>query len=167
LALIQLIYVSTAVAELGDDVLDAILASARRRNAELQVTGMLLYSRGTIGFTDFSDEEKARLGSAPQPLVRVHPGSGRKTLYLASHAMMIHGMEVPEGRILLKELMDHATRPEFVYTHIWTAGDLVLWDNRCTMHRACEYDPGKIRELHRTTVMEETPPMAERTRNVA
>ena len=146
---------------------DALPDRMKQRLDGLVAEHSLLYSRGTIGFTDFSDEEKARLGSAPQPLVRVHPGSGRKTLYLASHAMMIHGMEVPEGRILLKELMDHATRPEFVYTHIWTAGDLVLWDNRCTMHRACEYDPGKIRELHRTTVMEETPPMAERTRNVA
>ena len=81
--------------------------------------------------------------------------------------MMIHGMEVPEGRILLKELMDQATRPEFVYTHRWTAGDPILWDNRCTMRRACEYDPAQVRELHRTTVMEATPPMAELTRSVA
>ena len=81
--------------------------------------------------------------------------------------MMIHGMEIPEGRILLKELMDHATRPEFVYTHRWTEGDPVLWDNRRTMHRAREYDPRKIRELHRTTVMEPTPPMAALTRKVA
>lgn len=146
---------------------DALPERMKRRLDGLVAEHSLLYSRGTLGFSDFTEEEKLRLGSAPQPIVRVHPGSRRKTLYLASHAMIIHGMEVPEGRILLKELMDHATRPEFVHTHRWTAGDLVLWDNRCTMHRACEYDPHKVRELHRTTVMETTPPMAELTRNVA
>jgi len=146
---------------------DAVPDRMKQRLDGLTAEHSLLYSRGTIGFTDFSDEEKARLGSSPQPIVRVHPGSRRKTLYLASHAMMIHGMEVPEGRILLKELMDHATRPEFVHTHRWTAGDLVLWDNRRTMHRACEYDAGHVRELHRTTAMEATPPMAELTRNAA
>jgi len=146
---------------------DALSDRMKQRLDGLTAEHSLLYSRGTIGFTDFSDEEKQRLGSATQPIVRVHPGSRRNTLYLASHAMMIHGMEVPEGRILLKELMDHATRPEFVHTHRWTAGDLVLWDNRCTMHRAREYDAAKIRELHRTTVMEATPPMAELTRTIA
>ena len=146
---------------------DALPDRMKQRLDGLIAQHSLLYSRGTLGFTDFTEEEKIRLGSAPQPIVRVHPGSHRKTLYLASHAMMIHGMEVPEGRILLKELMDHATRPEFVHTHHWTEGDMVLWDNRCTMHRACEYDPSKVRELHRTTVMEPTPPMAELTRTVA
>ncbi len=139
---------------------DALPDRMKQRLEGLVAEHSLLYSRGTLGFTDFTDEEKQRLGSAPQPIVRVHPGSKRQTLYLASHAMMIHGMEVPEGRILLKELMDHATRPEFVHTHHWTAGDVVLWDNRCTMHRACEYDPREVRELHRTTVMEATAPMA-------
>jgi alpha-ketoglutarate-dependent 2,4-dichlorophenoxyacetate dioxygenase len=146
---------------------DALPGRMKRRLDGLVAEHSLLYSRGTLGFTDFTEEEKIRLGSAPQPLVRMHPGSRRTTLYIASHAMMIHGMEVPEGRILLKELMDHATRPEFTHTHRWTAGDLVLWDNRCTMHRAREYDAGAVRELHRTTVMEPTPPMAELTRNVA
>jgi alpha-ketoglutarate-dependent 2,4-dichlorophenoxyacetate dioxygenase len=115
----------------------------------------LLYSRGLIGFTDFSPEEQERLGSSPQLIVRTHPGSKRKTLYLAAHAMHIHGMEIPEGRILLRDLMEHATQTAFVYTHRWTPGDMVMWDNRCTMHRACEYDAGSVRELHRTTVMEE------------
>ncbi len=126
-----------------------------------------LYSRGTIGFTDFSPEETSRLGSAPQPLVRVHPGSKRKILYLASHAMLIHGMDIREGRILLADLMDHATRPEFAHTHDWTEGDMVLSDNRRTMHRACAYNPGDIRDLHRTKVMEPTLPMAELTRTPA
>jgi alpha-ketoglutarate-dependent 2,4-dichlorophenoxyacetate dioxygenase len=143
---------------------DALPDRMKRRLDGLVAEHSLLYSRGTIGFTDFTEEEKIRLGSAPQPVVRVHPGSRRKTLYLASHAMMIRGMEVPEGRILLKDLMEHATRPEFVHTHRWTAGDIVLWDNRCTMHRACEYDAREVRELHRTTVMEATPPMTELTK---
>jgi len=146
---------------------DALPDRMKQRLDGLVAEHSLLYSRGTIGFTDFSDEEKSRLGSSPQPIVRIHPGSHRRTLYLASHAMMIHGMQVPEGRILLKELMDHATWPEFVHTHRWTAGDVVLWDNRCTMHRACEYDFRNVRELHRTTVMEATPPMAELARNAA
>ena len=115
----------------------------------------------TIGFTDFSEEERAKLPSAPQVLVRVHPGSGCKTLYLASHAMRIHGMPVPEGRILLRDLMEHATLPQFVYTHRWQVGDMVMWDNRCTMHRAREYDARQVRELHRTTVMEEASTLAQ------
>jgi alpha-ketoglutarate-dependent 2,4-dichlorophenoxyacetate dioxygenase len=134
---------------------DALPDAMKARIERLVAEHSLLYSRGTIGFTDFSAEERARLPSAPQVLVRVHPGSGRKTLYLASHAMLIHGMPVPEGRILLRDLMEHATQPEFVYTHRWRVGDMVMWDNRCTMHRAREYDVRQVRELHRTTVMEE------------
>jgi alpha-ketoglutarate-dependent 2,4-dichlorophenoxyacetate dioxygenase len=108
---------------------DALSERTKQRLDGLIAEHSLLYSRGTLGFTDFTEEEKQRLGSAPQPMVRVHPGSRRKTLYLASHAMMIHGMEVPEGRILLKEPMDHATRPEFVHTHRWIAGEVVPWEN--------------------------------------
>lgn len=134
---------------------DALPDAMKTRLEGLVAEHSLLYSRGTIGFTDFSDDERAKLPSAPQVLVRVHPGSGRKTLYLASHAMEIHGMPVPEGRILLRDLMEHATQREFVYTHRWQSGDMVMWDNRCTMHRACAYDAGQVRELHRTTVMEE------------
>ena len=121
----------------------------------------LLYSRGTIGFADFSEEAKAGLSSAPQLLVRVHPGSRRKTLYLASHAMQIHGMPAGEGRILLRDLMELAKRYEFIYTHRWTPGDLVLSDSRCTMYRACEYDARQAREQHRTTVMEEASSLAQ------
>jgi alpha-ketoglutarate-dependent 2,4-dichlorophenoxyacetate dioxygenase len=134
-----------------DALPDRMKAAASGRVAEHS----LLYSRGLIGFEDFSPEERARLPSSPQRLVRVHPGSGRKTLYLAAHAMRVHGMPVPEGRILLKDLMEHATEPRFVYAHSWRDGDMVMWDNRCTMHRACAYDPAEVRELRRTTVMEE------------
>ena len=85
-------------------------------------------------------------------LVRRHPGSQRKTLYLSAHASHIVGWPVPEGRILLYDLNLHATRPEFVYSHKWRVGDLVIWDNRCTMHRGRPYDDAQRRVLHRTTV---------------
>lgn len=140
---------------------DALTDRMKTRLEGLTAEHSLLYSRGLIGFTDFSEEEKRRLGSATQRVVRTHPGSGRKTLYLAAHAMMIHGMAIPEGRILLRDLMEHATQPRFVYTHRWSVGDMVMWDNRCTMHRACEYDPGEIRELRRTTVMEHASTLAQ------
>lgn len=140
---------------------DALSDTMKVRLEGLVAEHSLLYSRGTIGFTDFSEEERAKLPSASQVLVRVHPGSGRRTLYLASHAMRIDGMPVPEGRILLRDLMEHATLPQFVYTHRWRAGDVVMWDNRCTMHRAREYDARQVRELHRTTVMEETSTLAQ------
>jgi alpha-ketoglutarate-dependent 2,4-dichlorophenoxyacetate dioxygenase len=80
---------------------------------------------------------------------------------LAAHAMMIHGMAIPEGRILLRDLMEHATQSRFVHTQTWAAGDMVMWDNRCTMHRACEYDPAEIRELRRTTVMKHASTLAQ------
>lgn len=131
---------------------DALPDPIKQQLAGLVAEHSILYSRSTIGFTDFSDEERAALPPVPQVLVRVHPGSKRKTLYLASHAMSIHGMPVPEARLLLKELMDHATLPQFVYTHRWRLGDLVMWDDRCTMHRARPFDPAERRDMHRTTV---------------
>lgn len=131
---------------------DALADGMKARIADLVAEHSLLYSRGLIGFTDFSPEEAARLGSSPQRLVRVHPGSGRKALYLASHAMLIHGMPVPEGRILLHDLMEHAVQPQFVHTHRWRNGDMVMWDNRCTMHRARRYDHTQVRDMRRTTV---------------
>ena len=120
-----------------------------------------LYSRGSIGFTDYSDEELAKMAPVPQVLVRTHPGSGRKSLYLSSHAGAIRGMPTPDARVLLMDLMEHATQREFVYTHRWTAGDLVMWDNRCTMHRAREYDETKVRDMHRTTVSDGRPTVPE------
>jgi alpha-ketoglutarate-dependent 2,4-dichlorophenoxyacetate dioxygenase len=88
----------------------------------------------------------------PQLIVRRHPGSGRKTLYLASHAHEIRGMPTPEARMLLRDLIEHATQRQFVYAHHWRVGDLVMWDDRCTMHRARDYDMSYPRDMHRTTV---------------
>jgi alpha-ketoglutarate-dependent 2,4-dichlorophenoxyacetate dioxygenase len=120
-----------------------------------------LFSRAKIAFTDWSEEERVKMAPVPQVLVRTHPGSGRKSLFLSSHAGRIRGMEEPEARVLLMDLMEHATQREFVYTHQWTVGDLVMWDNRCTMHRAREYDETQVRDMHRTTVSDGRPTVAE------
>jgi alpha-ketoglutarate-dependent 2,4-dichlorophenoxyacetate dioxygenase len=141
---------------------DALPDAIKQQLEGLVAEHSIVYSRSTIGFTDFSDEERAALSPVPQVLVRVHPGSKRKTLYLASHAMSIRGMPVPEGRLLLKELMDHATQAQFVYTHRWRPGDLVMWDDRCTMHRARPFDPGQRRDMHRTTVSDVASTLAQR-----
>lgn len=97
-------------------------------------------SRAKLGFTDFSDEERAALPPVQHPLVRVHAESGRKALYVSAHASHIVGWPVPEGRILLHDLVEHATQPQCIYTHRWSIGDLVIWDNRCIMHRGRPYD---------------------------
>ena len=138
------------------------LPEAMRRRVE----GMIcehtqLFSRAKIGFTDWAPEEIAKMAPVPQVLVRTHPGSGRKSLFLSSHAGRIRGMEEPEARLLLMDLIEHATQPRFVYTHRWRVGDLVMWDNRCTMHRAREYDETKVRDMHRTTVSDGVPTVLE------
>jgi alpha-ketoglutarate-dependent 2,4-dichlorophenoxyacetate dioxygenase len=120
-----------------------------------------LFSRARIGFTDWSEEERAKMAPVPQVMVRTHPGSGRKSIYLSSHAGRIRGMEEPEARMLLLDLNEFATQREFVYTHTWKVGDLVMWDNRCTMHRAREYDETQVRDMHRTTVSDGVPTVLE------
>jgi alpha-ketoglutarate-dependent 2,4-dichlorophenoxyacetate dioxygenase len=91
-------------------------------------------------------------------VVRVHPESGRKTLYLASHASHIIGWPVPDGRMLIRELIEHATQPRFIYTHRWSVGDLVIWDNRCTLHRGRPYDEANHRrDMRRATVSDLDP----------
>jgi alpha-ketoglutarate-dependent 2,4-dichlorophenoxyacetate dioxygenase len=120
-----------------------------------------LFSRARIGFTDWSEEERAKMAPVPQVMVRTHPGSGRKSIYLSSHAGRIRGMEEPEARMLLLDLNEFATQREFVYTHTWKVGDLVMWDNRCTMHRAREYDETRVRDMHRTTVSDGVPTVLE------
>jgi alpha-ketoglutarate-dependent 2,4-dichlorophenoxyacetate dioxygenase len=114
------------------------------------------YSRGVLGF-DFTDEERLKNPAVPQRLVRLHPGSKRRSLFLSAHAGAIRGMPVPEARALLRDLTEHATQRQFVYAHQWRLGDLVMWDNRAMMHRARRYDPNEVRELHRTTVADDCP----------
>ncbi|HYZ40357.1 MAG TPA: TauD/TfdA family dioxygenase, partial [Stellaceae bacterium] len=129
------------------------LPEARKRELEgLVVEHSIFRSRNQIGFADFNDEIYRRLPPVPQALVRHHPASGRTSLYLASHASHIIGWPVEKGRALIEELIALATQPQFVYQHRWTIGDLVMWDNRCTMHRGRPYDKTQRRVLHRTTV---------------
>jgi alpha-ketoglutarate-dependent 2,4-dichlorophenoxyacetate dioxygenase len=112
----------------------------------------LMYSRGSLGLLDYSEEERAMFRPVRQRLVRTHPVTGRKSLYLSSHAGAIIGMPMPEARILLRDLNEHATQPTFVYVHRWRPGDLVMWDNRQMMHRVRRYDESQPRDMRRTTV---------------
>ena len=114
-----------------------------------------LYSRQQLGFTDFTDEERARFAPVRQRLVRVHPGTKRRSLYLSSHAGVILGWPVPEARAFLRDLVEHATQREFVYVHKWRVGDLVMWDNRQTMHRARPFPVHEPRDMRRTTLVGE------------
>ena len=111
-----------------------------------------IYSKGALGFT-FTEQELKDFAPVRQPLVRVHPGSGRTSLFLSSHAGRIVGWPVPEALMLLRELTEHATQRELVYRHKWRVGDLVMWDNQATMHRGRSYDDLKYpRDLRRTTL---------------
>jgi alpha-ketoglutarate-dependent 2,4-dichlorophenoxyacetate dioxygenase len=121
----------------------------------------LMYSRGALGFLDYTDEEKEMFRPVRQRLVRTHPVTRRKSLYLSSHAGAILGMPMPEARILLRDLTEHATRPHLVYVHKWRLDDLVMWDNRQTMHRGRRYDETKPRDVRRTTVAGDAPTVAQ------
>ena len=114
----------------------------------------VFWSRGQIGFTEFPPGEREQYPPSRQRLVRRHPGSQRKTLYLSAHASHIVGWPVAEGRLLLYDLNTHATQPQFVYRHKWQVGDLVIWDNRCTMHRGRPHDDCSPRDLRRATTLD-------------
>ena len=140
---------------------DALPDKMKRRVEGMICEHTQLFSRARIGFTDWASEEIEKMAPVPQVLVRTHPVTGRKSLYLSSHAGRIRGMEEPEARLLLMDLNEHATQPRFVYTHTWRVGDLVMWDNRVTMHRAREYDETQVRDMHRTTVSDGVPTVRE------
>ena len=133
---------------------DALPDDMKARLEGLRVHHSIAYSRQTLGF-DFSSEEEDKLKGAIHPLVRTIPRSKRRAVYLASHASRVVDWPVPEGRLLLRELIEHATQPPFVYRHRWSVGDLVIWDNRCTMHRATPFEDAKYRrELRRVTTLD-------------
>ena len=116
-----------------------------------------MYSRAKLGFSDFTAEERERFKPMRQRLVRTHPSTGRKSLYLSSHAGTIVGWSEPEAKALLMDLTEAATQREFVYSHAWRVGDLVMWDNRATMHRARPFPHHEPRDVRRTTLMGEGP----------
>ena len=114
----------------------------------------IFWSRAQIGFTEFAPGEREKYPPSRQRLVRRHPGSRRKTVYLSAHASHIVGWPVADGRVLLYDLNLHATRPEFVYSHKWRVGELVIWDNRSTMHRGRPHDETQPRDLRRATTLD-------------
>jgi alpha-ketoglutarate-dependent 2,4-dichlorophenoxyacetate dioxygenase len=133
---------------------DALPEEEKARLEGLRVHHSIAHSRQTLGF-EFSESEQDALKGAIHPLIRTIPRSKRRSLYVASHASRIIDWPVPEGRLLLRDLIEHATRPEFVYRHQWRVGDLVIWDNRATMHRARPFDDAKYRrELRRVTTLD-------------
>jgi alpha-ketoglutarate-dependent 2,4-dichlorophenoxyacetate dioxygenase len=133
---------------------DALPEEEKRRLEGLRVHHSIAYSRQTLGF-EFSQGEQDALQGAIHPLVRTIPRSHRRSLYVASHASRIIEWPVPEGRLLLRDLIEHATQAEFVYRHSWRVEDLVIWDNRATMHRARPFDDTKYRrELRRVTTLD-------------
>jgi alpha-ketoglutarate-dependent 2,4-dichlorophenoxyacetate dioxygenase len=133
---------------------DALPATTQAAIADLVVEHDVFWSRGRIGFTEFPPDEREQYPPSPQRLVRTHPGSGRKTLYLSAHASHVIGWPVADGRLLLFDLDAHATQSRFVYTHDWRVGDLVIWDNRCTMHRGRPHDETQARDLRRATTLD-------------
>jgi alpha-ketoglutarate-dependent 2,4-dichlorophenoxyacetate dioxygenase len=133
---------------------DALDAEMKARLEGLRVHHSIAHSRQRLGF-EFSADEAEALKGAVHPLIRTLPRSDRRSLYLASHASRIIDWPVPEGRLLLHDLIEHATQREFVYRHAWQVGDLVIWDNRATMHRATPFDVARYRrELHRVTTLD-------------
>jgi len=132
---------------------DALAEDMKRRLSCLVAEHSIFNSRARLGFSNFSDEERQGMPPVPQVVVRTIPESGRKSLYLASHAGRIFGMSEPNGRALIDELVAHATQRQFVYSHRWRVHDLVIWDNRCTMHRGTEFDDLRWkRDMQRATV---------------
>jgi alpha-ketoglutarate-dependent 2,4-dichlorophenoxyacetate dioxygenase len=140
---------------------DALDEETKGEIEDLVCEHSLMYSRGSLGFLDYTDEERELFKPVKQRLVRTHPVTGRKSLYLSSHAGGIVGMPMPEARLLLRDLTEHATQPKFVHVHKWTLHDFIIWDNRQTMHRVRRYDERQPRDMRRTTVAGDAPTVAQ------
>ncbi len=136
---------------------DALDEETRAQVEDLITEHSLIYSRGKLGFTDYTDQERVTFRPVRQRLVRTLPSTGRKSLYLSSHIGTIVGWPVPEALDFIRELTEHATQRQFVYSHKWRPNDLVMWDNRQTMHRVTRFDETKVRDMRRTTIAGEGP----------
>ena len=136
---------------------DALDARTKAEVEDLICEHSLLHSRGAIGFSEFTPEEIENFRPVRQRLVRTHADTGRKSLFLSSHAGTIVGWTIPEARSFLRDLTEHATQREFVYSHQWKQHDLVMWDNRSTMHRARRFDRTEVRDMRRTTLAGDAP----------
>ena len=131
---------------------DALDDAAKAEIEDLVCEHSLIYSREMLGFDDLTEAERETMRPVRQALTRTHPISGRQSLYLASHIGTIIGWPVPEARAFLRDLTEHATQRRFVYSHQWQPFDLVMWDNRCTMHRVRRFNSSQVRDMRRTTV---------------
>ncbi len=131
---------------------DALDDETKAEIADLECEHSLMFSRGALGFTEVTEAERAMFAPVRHKLVRMHPVTGRKSLFLSAHAGTIVGWPVPEARAFLRDLIEHATQRRFVYSHAWRPDDLVIWDNRTTMHRVTRFDETQVRDLRRTTV---------------
>jgi alpha-ketoglutarate-dependent 2,4-dichlorophenoxyacetate dioxygenase len=132
---------------------DALTDSEKKQLEGLIAEHWIVTSRKRSGFSEFNEDERRRLPPVPQMLVRTIPQNKRKSLYVASHAGRIFGIPDEEGRALIDRLIEHATQRQFVYTHRWRPNELVMWDNRCTMHRGTDYDDLRwVRDMRRVTV---------------
>ncbi|HKD26683.1 MAG TPA: TauD/TfdA family dioxygenase [Xanthobacteraceae bacterium] len=141
---------------------DALDAATKAEIEELVTEHSLMFSRGQIGFTDFTAEERVKFAPVRHRLVRTNPATGRKSLYLSSHVGGIVGWPVPEALAFMRDLAEHSTQRQFVYAHAWRQYDLVIWDNRQTMHRARRYrDTGEVRDMRRTTLEGDGPTAAQ------
>jgi len=137
---------------------DALDTKTQDKLRDLVCDHSLLFSRGLLGFTDYTEAERQKFAPVPQRLVRRHEGSGRLSLFLASHIGRIHGWPVPEAMAMIRDLMEHATQRAFVYRHHWRRHDLLMWDNRCTMHRARPFaDREYPRDMRRVTIRDSCP----------
>ncbi len=136
---------------------DALDEATKAEIEDLVCEHSLMYSRGSLGMMEFTADERVMFKPVRQRLVRRHPVTGRKSLYLSSHIGGIIGWPVPEARAFIRDLTEHATQPQFVYVHKWRCHDLVMWDNRQTMHRVRRFDETKVRDMHRTTVAGDAP----------
>ena len=137
---------------------DALPEATKRLIEPLVCDHSLLYSRALLGFDAFTEEERQAFAPVPQRLVRRHPGSGRRSIYLSSHIGAIHGWPRPEALALIRDLTEHATQREFVYRHTWRLHDLVIWDNGCTMHRARPFEDQLFKRDMRRLTLEDSAP---------
>ncbi|HET6238941.1 MAG TPA: TauD/TfdA family dioxygenase [Acetobacteraceae bacterium] len=131
---------------------DALDDATKSEIEDLVCEHSLLYSRGTLGFTELTEEERAQMQPVRQRLVRTHLVTRRKSLYLSSHIGTIVGWPMPEARAFIRDLVEHATQSQFTYSHKWRQWDLVMWDNRQLMHRVTRFDETQARDMRRTTV---------------
>ena len=133
---------------------DALPERMKQELEGLEAVHYVLHSRILLGDDQYTDEQRNAIPPVQWPIVRTHAGSGRRHLFIGAHASHVAGMTVAEGRMLLADLLEHATQPRFVHRHGWRPGDLVIWDNRCSLHRGRRYDLSERRELRRSTTLD-------------